>query len=230
MNVLCCVTVLSELGLNLRNVNDFFKNMGNVEGKGKAGLTSYRWKLIEPRIDIEEDTILFFSKIRLSVGELKTHKNVEGWVSTFYNQETNKVQLKVEEAKVILDIDIFGNNVVLTELDIAHYFSKPFNLNGPQPMSEHVEFDLPNGDTRQPSNWTTSDAINSNIVNYTTNVPITRTESNAQYDFSINSLIIICSLLYSKNLSIDILGEITFIFRLLNFTYNFLLFFIFHEP
>jgi len=123
--------------------------MGNVEGKGKAGLTSYRWKLIEPRIDIEEDTILFFSKIRLSVGELKTHKNVKGWVSASYNQETNKVQLKVEEAKVILDIDIFGNNVVLTELDIAHYFSKPFNLNGPQPMSEHIEFDLPNGDIRE---------------------------------------------------------------------------------
>ena len=130
-------------------INDFFKNMGDVEGKGKAGMTSYRWKLIEPRIDIQEDTILFFSKIRLSVGELKTHKDVEGWVSAYYNQETNKVQLKVEEAKVILDVNIFGNNIVLTELDIAHYFSKPFNLNGPQPMSEHIEFDLPNGDVRQ---------------------------------------------------------------------------------
>ena len=85
----------------------------------------------------------------MSVGELKTHKNVEGWVSASYNQETNKVQLKVEEAKVILDIDIFGNNVVLTELDIAHYFSKPFNLNGPQPMAEHIEFDLPNGEVRE---------------------------------------------------------------------------------
>jgi len=130
-------------------INDFFKNMGDVEGKGKVAITSYKWKLIEPRIDIEEDTILFFSKIRLSVGELKTHKNVEGWVSASYNQETNKVQLKIEEAKVILDIDIFGKNVVLTELDIAHYFTKPFNLNGPQPMSEHVEFDLPNGDVRE---------------------------------------------------------------------------------
>ena len=67
----------------------------------------------------------------------------------YYNQETNKVQLKVEEAKVILDIDIFGNNIVLTELDIAHYFSKPFNLNGPQPMAEHIEFDLPNGEVRE---------------------------------------------------------------------------------
>ena len=138
-----------SLSLHEDLINDFFKNMGSIEGKGDAAITSYKWKLIEPRIDIEEDTILFFSKIRLSVGELKTHKNVKGWVSASYNQETNKVQLKIEEAKVILDIDIFGNNVVLTELDIAHYFSKPFNLNGPQPMSEHIEFDLPNGEVRE---------------------------------------------------------------------------------
>ena len=156
--IICSILISQEdqlenyhisLTLHESLINDFFKNMGNVEGKGKAGLTSYRWKLIEPRIDIEQDTILFFSKIKLSVGELKTHKNVKGWVSASYNQETNKVQLKVEEAKVILDIDIFGNNVVLTELDIAHYFSKPFNLDGPQPMSEHIEFNLPNGDVRQ---------------------------------------------------------------------------------
>ena len=130
-------------------INDFFKNMGDIEGEGNAAITSYKWKLIEPRIDIEEDTILFFSRIRLSVGDFKTHKDVKGWVSASYNQETNKVQLKIEEAKVILDIDIFGKNIVLTELDIAHYFSKPFNLNGPQPMSEHIEFNLPSGEVRE---------------------------------------------------------------------------------
>ncbi|MBI45391.1 MAG: hypothetical protein CMG66_04405 [Candidatus Marinimicrobia bacterium] len=137
------------LKLHENLINDFFANMGDIEGKGKATIASYKWKLIKPRIDIEEDTILFSSKIKLSVGELKTHKDVRGWVSAHYNQETNKIQLKIEEAKVILDIDLFGNNVVLTELDIAHYFSKSFNLNGPNPMSEHIEFNLPNGEVRQ---------------------------------------------------------------------------------
>ena len=137
------------LKLHENLINDFFANMGDIEGKGKAAIASYKWKLIKPRIDIEEDTILFSSKIKLSVGELKTHKDVKGWVSAHYNQETNKIQLKIEEAKVILDIDLFGNNVVLTELDIAHYFSKAFNLNGPNPMSEHIEFNLPNGEIRQ---------------------------------------------------------------------------------
>jgi len=130
-------------------INDFFSNMGSISGSGEAALIKYKWSLIEPKIDIQEDTILFISKVRLSVGDLKTHKKVEGWVSAEYNQELNKVKLKVEEAKVILDLDIFGKSVVLTELDIAHYFKKPFNLDGPKPMSDFVEFDLPNGEKRQ---------------------------------------------------------------------------------
>ena len=137
------------LSLHEDLINDFFKGMGEISGKGETAIVSYQWKLVEPKIDIEEDTILFHSKVRLSVGDMKTHKNVKGWVSANFNEETNKVELKIEEANVILDIDLFGKNMVLTELDIAHYFSKPFNLNGPQPMTEHIEFNLPNGDIRK---------------------------------------------------------------------------------
>ena len=138
-----------SLSLHENLINDFFANMGLIEGKGETVVGSYNWKLVEPRIDIEEDTILFFSKVRLSVGELKTYKEVKGWVSAAYNQEINKVILQIEEAKVILDIDIFGKNYVITELDIAHYFDKPFRLDGPQPMSDHIEFSLPNGSKRE---------------------------------------------------------------------------------
>jgi len=35
MNVLCCVAVLSELGLNLTNLNSFFKTLKPLKGRGK---------------------------------------------------------------------------------------------------------------------------------------------------------------------------------------------------
>ena len=138
-----------SLSLHEELINDFFLNMGTIEGEGETAFVKYNWELIEPKIDIEEDTILFFSRIKLKVGQLKTHKDVKGWVSASYNQDTNKIELKIEEAKVILDFDLFGKKIVLTEIDIARYFSKAFNLNGPQPMSEHIEFDLPSGEKRQ---------------------------------------------------------------------------------
>ena len=96
-----------------------------------------------------KDTILFTSKIRLSIGDFKTHENVKGWVSSSYNQQLNKVILKIEEAKVIIDMDLFGKNIVITKLNIADYFDKPFKLDGPQPISENIEFSLPDGSRRQ---------------------------------------------------------------------------------
>ncbi len=138
-----------SLSLHENLINDFFSNMGDIEGRGETAIGSYNWKLVEPRIDIEEDTILFFSKVRLSVGDLKTYKEVKGWVSAIYNQEINKVILQIEEAEVILDIDIFGKNFIITELDISEYFDKPFKLSGPQPMSDNIEFNLPDGSKRE---------------------------------------------------------------------------------
>ena len=149
-----------SLSLHENLINDFFANMGEIKSSGKSGPLKYNWSLLNPRIDIEEDTILFISKIRLGVGDMKTHKDVQGWISAHYDQEINKVKLKIEEAKVILDIDLFGKNYTITELDIAHYFTDSFNLNGPKPMSEFVEFSLPNGEKRQ-INVSTS---NSNLV------------------------------------------------------------------
>ena len=35
MNVLCCVAVLSELGLNLRYINNFFNTQKPLKGRGK---------------------------------------------------------------------------------------------------------------------------------------------------------------------------------------------------
>ena len=138
-----------SLSLHENLINDFFKNMGSIEGDGEIPFGKYKWKLIEPRIEIEKDTILFTSKIRLSIGDIKTHENVKGWVSSSYNQQLNKVILKIEEAKVIIDMDLFGKNIVITKLDIADYFDKPFKLDGPQPISENIEFSLPDGSRRQ---------------------------------------------------------------------------------
>ena len=35
MNILCCLTVLEEIGLNIQNVNSFFKSQKPLKGRGK---------------------------------------------------------------------------------------------------------------------------------------------------------------------------------------------------
>ena len=102
-------------------------------------------------LDIEKDTALFYSDVKISVGPYDTIKKIEGWVSVNYDKDINKIILKIEEAKVILDINILGKKIVLSELDIASYFSTPFKLNGPEPIASNIEYKLPNGEIRKVS-------------------------------------------------------------------------------
>ena len=138
-----------SLSLDETMINDFLKQILPIKDKGEKLLITYRWSLINPRIDIEEDTVLFLSEIEIKVGELKTVKDIEGYLSVNFDQETDKILLKIEEAKVILDINLFGKDIVLGELDIGKYFSEPFKLNGPSPISNNINYKLPNGDIRK---------------------------------------------------------------------------------
>ena len=44
--------------------------------------------------------------------------------------------------------DLFGNNIVLAEIDIAKYFSKPLRLDGPKSFNNHIEYKLPTGEMK----------------------------------------------------------------------------------
>ena len=140
-----------NLLLNESMINEFLHGILPIKDKGEALLLTYNWELMNPRLDIEKDTALFFSDIKLSVGPVETTKKIQGWVSVKFDKTINKIILKIEEAKVALDINILGKNILLKELNIAEYFSTPFKLNGPEPISSKIEYKLPNGEIRRVS-------------------------------------------------------------------------------
>jgi len=152
---------INHISLSLKEslINEFLKGILPIKDKGEAMLLNYNWELIEPRLDIEKDTALFYSDVKISVGPYNTIKKIEGWVSVNYDKDINKIILKIEEAKVILDINILGERIVLSELDIASYFSTPFKLNGPEPIASNIEYKLPNGEIRKVSCKTSSSEL-----------------------------------------------------------------------
>ena len=136
------------LSIHENLINDFLKHAGKVEGSGGNSIASYHWLLIDPHVEIEAEAIYFISEILISVGDIKTKKDIQGYVSSSFDMESNKIRLKIEEAKVIIDVNLFGSNYIITELDVAKYFPKPFILNGPNVFDDEVDFQLPNGETR----------------------------------------------------------------------------------
>ena len=130
-------------------INSFFNNMGEIKGKGTNPVFDYTWYLLDPRVEIKEGHASFHAKVRAKTKNFRTTKDVIGTVKVSYNKDANLVEVKVDEADVVLDIDVFGKEIELGRLDIAKYFSKSLKLKGPQAFDKEVDFTLPNGEKRK---------------------------------------------------------------------------------
>ena len=129
-------------------INDFFKEMGEIKGGGKGASIDYTWQLKNPRIDVSSDKAIFTAKINAKTDFLSITKDVKGTVDISYDIEENIIQIVIDKADVILDVDLFGNNIVLAEIDIAKYFSKPLRLDGPKSFNNHIDYKLPTGEMK----------------------------------------------------------------------------------
>ena len=160
LNILFCL-VLSEETQSLTEtphislvvhedlLNDFFKNIGEIKGEGTGSSIDYTWYLLNPRIEIKSNDAVFKAKVRAKTDNFRVTRDVNGNVDITYNKETNQIEVKIDKAKVKLDVEIFGKKFVLTELDIAKYFTKSMKIDGPQSVNNTIEYQLPDGKTKE---------------------------------------------------------------------------------
>jgi len=130
-------------------INTFFNNMGQIQGEGTSSIVDYTWFLLDPRVEIEESGASFHGKVRIKGKNFRVTRDLEGSVSVSYDKDINILNIKVDKADVILDVDIFGSNVILGTLDIAKHFTKSLKLDGPRGIANEVEFMLPSGQMKK---------------------------------------------------------------------------------
>jgi len=130
-------------------INDFFANMGQIKGEGTSSIVDYSWYLLNPRIEIDSTGGSFHGKVRAKGSNFRVTRDIVGSVKISYDKDVNKLYVEIEKADVILDVDIFGKNVVLGKIDIAKYFTKSLKLDGPQGVANDIEFKLPSGETKK---------------------------------------------------------------------------------
>jgi len=132
-------------------INEFFSNIGEIKGEGNFAVGDYSWYLLNPRIEIEPEGGIFKGQIRVKGGNFRVTRDLEGTVNITYDKELNKLNVEIDKADIILDVDIFGTNFVLGKVDIAKYFTKSLNVNGPQGIADEIEFKLPSGTIKKMS-------------------------------------------------------------------------------
>lgn len=122
-------------------INDFFINLGSIKGEVK----SFDWNLKNPRIKISNEKAVFNAEIQLYNNILSVTQDVVGKVDISYDRHNNLIIIKIVDADVIIDIAGYD----IGKVDIGKYFSKPLKLNGPQAVSDHIEFAMPSGKNKR---------------------------------------------------------------------------------
>jgi hypothetical protein len=135
-------------------INEFFANMGKIKGELGAG---FDWSLKNSRISISQDKAIFKAEIQVKSSLLSVTRDVIGKVDVSYNKEDNLIIISVVEADVIVEIGGYD----LGKVDIGKHFKKSLRLNGPQAVSDFVEFELPSGGNRR---------IDIEVVSYSLNL------------------------------------------------------------
>ena len=123
-------------------INEFFANMGQIKGELGAG---FDWFLKNPRIRISQEKAIFKAEIQVKSSLLSVTRDVIGKVDISYSKQDNLIIISIVDADVIIDIGGYD----LGKVDIGKHFKKSLRLNGPQAVSDFVEFELPSGGKRR---------------------------------------------------------------------------------
>ena len=126
-----------------KTINDFLAAMGPVKGKGQgAKKIKYSWTVTSPTIDFEPGTAGFQANIKVKTKIITITDKVKGRLKIDYDARTNKIKMRVVEAKFPVYIKVFGTKVKLATLDIGKYYKPKFEFNGPEPVQKTVQVDI----------------------------------------------------------------------------------------
>lgn len=134
-------------------INNLFNAVGDITGSGeyKTGFINnkYSWILENLRIEILNDSAQFYTdaSVKTWLGNYKDE--VVGKVAISYNEINNIISIKVVDAPFEISVTLFGQRVVIKKLQIADYFTTPFEFEGPLTFKNELEFGMPDGSTRK---------------------------------------------------------------------------------
>jgi hypothetical protein len=97
------------------------------------------------RIDLKPDKAFFTADAKVKAGPAAYGSVATGAVEIKYNQETNRISVKVLKASFEVYTSVFGKKIHIADVDISKYYRPEFEFAGPQPVQPSVDVDLPGG-------------------------------------------------------------------------------------
>ncbi len=126
-------------------LNKFLSAIGSISSTGNFnnGATPYSWVVTNPKITISEVGATFTADALVKSGPISYKTIAKGNVDIGYEPTRNMINIKIKKASFEVAMDLLGNKIHITDVDISSYYKPQFEFSGPQPMQSQVIIPLP---------------------------------------------------------------------------------------
>jgi hypothetical protein len=135
------------------SVNKVLKAIGSFSGENeyKTFLLSgkYKWTATDSKVTLQENKARFTSNIKVEVGSLSYTDEVEGEIKVSYNQQKNKLELKLVTAIFEIYTKVLGQKIVVNRIDLADFYKDPLEFDGPLAYQSEMPFSMPDNTVKK---------------------------------------------------------------------------------
>jgi len=128
-------------------INKVLKAVGQVSGENEYETFlvkgTYKWTVMNPQIKLTDKKALFDADLKVETGSLQYTDKIQGDFSVTYNQQTNKLELKLTNAFYEIYTKILGQKIILKKINLADYYNYPFLFDGPMEYQSVMPFTMP---------------------------------------------------------------------------------------
>lgn len=125
-----------EISLHETVLNTLIGVLAPASGSGETdtpiGKKSYTWKLRNPRLSVQSDGLVFSADTRVSISGFTYDTVVNGRATAKINNKDRKIEMQVTNASFKLQLDVFGNKIHITDVDVSPFVNQKFDIETPK--------------------------------------------------------------------------------------------------
>ena len=128
-------------------INKVLKVVGQISGENEYETFlmkgSYKWTVMNPQIKLTDKKAQFVADLKVETGSIQYTDKIVGDFSVTYNQQTNKLELKLTSAIYEIYTKILGQKISIKKINLADYYKDPFLFDGPMEYQSVMPFTMP---------------------------------------------------------------------------------------
>jgi hypothetical protein len=124
-----------EVRFHERILNTVVQVLAPVSGSGDfdspLGKNHYTWTLKNPRITVQPDGLSFLADTSVTVSGIPYDTTAKGKAVVTMVENPSKIDLQISQASFALELNVFGNRIHITDIDISAVVNQHLSIDVP---------------------------------------------------------------------------------------------------